>query len=1042
MASNQDMQMLADSYEKAVRVAEDADKVGDDVSRDEAISIANRLRADIDSSQAGYQGQVFSSETQSTGRSLPENVSTVTGMTPSQSAERGRAGGQALAEGVTEAAITTARYAPAIAAGYAFGPAGFRTGSTIGNALRSMAVVSAKTAAAGAAGETSAQLAEIATGSRDKFNSNNIASETILSAFPQLHFGGKYTRSLVNGALSIGALEAAEAVKKGEYEFPKDNRGILLRLGLPVALSTAASVVSASAERAAGAAEKVNDLTNKRFGGGVALSDILPETTSLERKMIDFGNEIANSELRDVGANIGAVIDMAYKDIPSTSPVSAYISERKHLISDLKDKANQAGANARAAQDRYQLEKNNNGPKIAEALADSQKSALEAAKSDILYNQGIDLLFPSKKRITGIELSVAQGQRQQDLMSITGTAKADVKNQISSLYDAAGVGANDPVISIQGARAALSSSQFRGPGGLLEDNELYSRALKLVKDRFAESSSVLKKNHTTAPGQMTRGQFQRLRDDIADDLVASGKPRDAAARFASGVYQALQGTSDNFVRNNLMARNGRALGTQKFDAYLFARKASASDFNARSAGAIDAMASGDIKGLYASIFEQGAGPALSEVDAYARVIAGSGNPSNQASVDTAIKAADSFKNNFFAVIGDSVIDANLYRGTGQSGSRIINVGGMAKDLDTLASRGFPVERLGIGSRSQLSALARLGGAGKAAGYTTDELAKFFKDAETVGADKAALLVNYNNAVRNDMLDGMANVRGRINNQNKLRKLAKDYAITEQEAEQALRAASNDPLAVLMDQVRSGKAPNISMANGNDLVSSLLRTNHDTVSALMAALPQSLAEDLRKAAAAQVMRQFEPVLKSGTPNKIDIKALVQFFEGNDANALMGRASFRAIMGNDRYDAIFNRMYGAVKSSSDTINRLASNVGEGIGATALGSGRFKARAGNAALYTNPSTYVSLAKSQRYNLLYYLYVNPESAPKFRAFSGNLASFAKSSPLIRHAVDLANQKDNAESGFTGFKVDPSSAGGNGASGDITELMKRLGAR
>jgi hypothetical protein len=1043
MASNQDMQMLLDSYERAIKTAEDASSVGDMTTKNEAVSIANQLKAEIDNFQSGPQEQVVSSEDQS--RKVPDVVSTITGFTPSQEASRAKAMEQLKNQSIVDVSTGLLRYAPPVVAGFAFGPEAVPVAEAgIGAALRSMISLSAKTGAAGLAGETAAQLAEVASGERDKFNPKKITSQTILSAFPQLNYGGKYARSLVNSAFSIGALEAANAIENGEFKAPKDARETLLRVGLPVALSSFTSTVSATAEKSARAAENANRVTNERWGGGILVSDVLPEATALEKGAVEFGNEIANSQLREVGSNIGPVIDMAFKDVPSTSPISALIAERKGVISNLRNNLDKARAESQAAQQRYQIEKANNGPQIRDALAKAQDAAFEESKQALLYNEGIDALFPSKNRITGIEASVAEGQRKKLLQDISDNSKRVVKNQIDGLYSAAGVGANNPVINKQGAISAISSAKFRGKGGLLEDNEMYAKALDIIKKRFDESSSIVAKYQTTAPGQMTRGQFQRLRDDIAESLVADGKPRDAAARFASGLYEALQGTSDNFVKNSLIARNGRALGSKQFDAYLFARGAAASDFKARSAGAIDAMASGDIKGLYGSIKSQGAGPVLDEIDAYARVIAGSGNPQDKASVEAALKASDSFKKNFYSVIADSVIDANLHRGTGQSGSRIVNVAGMAKDLDELASKGFPVEQLGLGAKDQIKALARIGGAGKTAGYTTDELAQFFNDAQSVGANQAAAKVDYYRAVRANFLDGKANIRSKLYNQENLRKIAKQAGVTENDMNLALEKASQDPLAVFMDRVQAGDAPNVSMANGNELVSSLLRTNPDTVKGLMNAMPASAAEDLRKAAAAQVMRQFEPVARSKTPNKADIKSLVQFFEGNGASEQMQRASFRNILGNERYDVIFNQMYGAVKSASESINRMASAAGQEAGTTPLAAGRAKARFGDVAFYMNPANIIDWVNNGRYNLLYNLYVNPERAPAFKKVSGNLNKFTSITPLNRHVVDLANQADKEDFGFNQFQSSPSipselrqpSQGGN-----IGQLLQRLGS-
>lgn len=1035
-------QEIFTGIQQAVKLAEDAIANNDNKTRDQALELATQLKAQLQATPDA-PGTIYDSGTPEgrgeVSQQRPEIPSTITGMTPGQAAARGQAGGLALAQGFTEALTDTARYAPAVAAGLVGGPeaapvgievsTAIRSGlasplnftghRTIGAAIREMVAASSKTAITQAAGSTVAQLAEIQAGERKMFDERQIAQEVLTSNNPQIRAGGLMTRSFLNSALAVGSSEASRAMDKEGYSLPVGSRDYLLRIGVPSLLSTAASAGGNFAERSETASRLASQATSDRWGSSVLLSEVLPSATNLEAQALQLGNKTANTALSKVGANIGSVIDTAFPNIPSTSEASAMINQAKGQLTQLQQEANAAQQTADTAQAEFQRQKLANGPRVREAYQEAQRTAFEASKQRIIANEGLRSMLGSSAAVNGIQDTVANGKRMEDLTSVASAAKNSMKSQIDALYLASGVTINDPVITQNSALSAISNRKFRRAGGKLEDNELYNKALKLVKDRFNAASPTSTPLPNSSSNTMTLGQFRRLRDDVADELVKGGAERTAASRFASGLYESLQGASDNTVKAMLSKRNP-LLGPSQFQAYKLASSAAASDFATRSSGAMDAIASGDINSLFKAIKEQGAGPFLREIDAHAASIARSGNPKIAASVTSAQSSAALFKKGVMSSIGDSVLDDALLRGTGQEGSRIIQPAKLAQTLDILDGKGFPVDQLGFGTRDTRKALARIASSGTPGGWTLDETQQFFNDAQTLGANKAAERVKYLNDVQNNLLDAKVGGRNTIYQTAQQGKTARAAGVTAKEAQDAYDKASQNPLVQLMDRVNQGEAPSIPLANGNELVSQLLRANPNTVSGLMKALPVNTAEDVRRATAATIFRQFLPFSEGAKSNVADTKKLINFFEGQGADDIMQRESFKRILGDSAYNNLFKNLYQAVKSTTKAIANVGEQVYLETGTTPLAAGRAKYKVqDNLAVYMNPMNALDMIKNGRYNLLYAMYANPISAPVFKSVSGNLTKFANLNAVNQHIVRIANEADMI-SGQSGTNMDP----------------------
>jgi len=1017
-------QEIFTGIQQAVKLAEDAIANNDTQTHDQALELATQLKAQLEATPDA-SGTIYNSGTPEgrgeVSQQRPEIPSTITGMTPGQADRRGQAGGLALAQGFTEALTDTARYAPAVIAGLVGGPeaapvgieasTAIRSGlasalnfighRTIGAAIREMVAASSKTAITQAAGSTVAQLAEIQAGERKTFDKRQIAQEVLTSNNPQIRAGGLMTRSFLNSALAVGSSEGARAMDQEGYKLPVGSRDYLLRIGVPSILSTAASAGGNFAERSETASRLASQATSDRWGSSVLLSEVLPSATGLESQALQLGNKTANAALSKVGANVGSVIDTAFPNIPSTSEASAMINQAKGQLTQLQQEANAAQQTADAAQAEFQRQKLANGPRVREAYQEAQRTAFEASKQRIIANEGLRSMLGSSAAVNGVQDTVANGKRMEDLTAVASAAKTSMKSQIDALYLASGVTINDPVITRNGALSAISNRKFRGAGGKLEDNELYNKARKLVNDRFEVASA------TSAPGTMSLGQFRRLRDDIADELVKGGAERTAASRFASGLYESLQGPSDNAVKAMLSQRNP-LLGPSQFQAYKLASSAAASDFATRSSGAMDAIASGDINSLFKAIKDQGAGPILREIDAHAASIARSGNPQIAASVTSAQAASVLFKKGVMSSIGDSVLDDALLRGTGQEGSRIIQPAKLAQTLDVLDGKGFPVDQLGFGTRDTRKALARIASSGTPGGWTLDETQQFFNDAQTLGANKAAERVKYLKDVQNNLLDAKVGGRNTIYQTAQQGKTARAAGVTAKEAQDAYDKAAQNPLVQLMDRVKQGEAPSIPLANGNELVPQLLRANPDTVSRLMKALPVNTAEDVRKATAAAVFRQFLPFSEGAKSNVVDTKKLINFFEGQGADDIMQRESFKRVLGDSAYNNLFKNLYQAVKSTTKAIANVGEQVYLETGTTPLAAGRAKYKVqDNLAVYMNPMNALDMIKNGRYNLLYAMYANPISAPVFKSVSGNLTKFANLNAVNQHIVRIANEAD-----------------------------------
>jgi hypothetical protein len=1007
---------LEQQLARANQLFEDAMQAGDEQTARDALNQSREIVSVMQAAEApespksfSNTSRVVSSEERSQrpyqNAQQPEMVSTVTGMTPSQAQDRAEGGMQRAAEGFTEAAIDTARYGPALVVGLGTAPAS-AAGLTIGGAIRAMASYSAKTAAAQAVGSIAAQLAELESGQRNEFDKKQIAQETILSALPQYQKGGVIARPFINSFLAAGTSEGAKFLDKGGYQAPKNANEFLMRIGIPVAVAGGTSAISSMGDDAVTATANINRIQRERFVGngvgGIMLSDVLPRTTGLETGNIARGGQTSNELLNEVGRDIGPMLDRAFPSGASTSEASALIASEKGKIARLHNEWRAAQDATDQANEAFETQKRINGNRIPEAYAAAQKAAFESTKLFVERNNGIMIL---NRNVNGLEPQVAEGLRMKTAAALAAGARANVSAQIDDLYKVAGVGINDPVITSSGLKGAISHPNYRGPGQKLEDNTMYNEALKVIDNLFDVAGKNPRSN--LPANTLSLGDFMRLRDKVSAALVEAKIPQGAASRFASGMYEAVKGASDTYVRRAMVAADPLK-GAQRFKAWEFARDAAAADFSSRSTGAIDALSSGKIADLYDSILTQGNGPVMAEIEAYATAISRSGNPRNVASVTTAQNAAQTFRENVFGLIGDSVLDSSLIRGAGHEGSRIIDIPTLAKTVDMLRGKGFPIGKLGLGDPKQLQALARVSSAGTPAGYTINELGSFLDDAQTLGADKAALRVRYKRNVSDTLMLGKAGVQDSIIKQRLNKEIARKAGITEQDAERAYQLAQASPLAKIMDLVKDGQASNITIANGNELVSQLLTSNPENVARLMKALPPKTIDEIRKATAASVMRQFMPVAESGSATKANLERIAQFFEGAGDSEVSQRAAFKAILGSGAYDKLFKDMYGAVKSATGTIRNLGQYEPRQLGSGSSPQVRLKVRVGgSAASYTDPKRILDFIQNRRYGLLYAMYVSPTYSPAFKAVSQNLTTFTKVNPAQAHLVRLINEED-----------------------------------
>jgi hypothetical protein len=922
---------------------------------------------------------------------LRGGTSTVTGMTPSAAQARGEGGMAALREQGGGALATAVRYGTPVAAGMAAAP--FTAGMSL---PASMAAMSAAGGVGALAGEFGAQALE------GQYNAGQMGAAFAMGATPFLTQGRFLTRAAVNAPSAVAASEIGRFLSLGEGEEytleSKSGKDAALRWAAPAGVASMLSLAGASGGRVSEAVTDAKTISGNRIGGSVLLSEIAPGVTELEAKMLQRGNAKAYQAYSNMDRELGPEVMRLFPEIPETSDIATRLMENVGLLRKTQDAYRSAAEEATRTRLAAESMRQNN-PIEARKLTDkAHQIGFYAAQHEALYEAGIKNLFGGDVPDLG---AIAQGKRIAQLQKTAATAKESVRASIGGLYEQAGIGINDPVASVKDVVSRLRAS--------ITDDVARADVEGSVRGFFARTPEAVFTPTAVSEGAgapttlIKLGGYRRIQEDIASDLVNQGKDVKYANRIAGQAYKAIKDSSDDFISTNYPWAK---------DTWDAAQTAAAADYVARQGKMIDFLSKGDVESIYTTIRNQGAGPALEELNAYTAVIANSAAGGTPEAIAAAQRAAQLFKQDFNKVMRDSMLDRAIpesRRGLGfDKDLRVIDPEALANEMQVLASRNFPIGELGLGSPERIKSLAKVASAGRPGGLTIAEFDTFLKEAANVGADQAAVRMSYFNAVRDSLIKQGGKEKADANF--RVIRAARTAKADEALTRRAYEMAEADPLVRLLNDTDVKLSRDI--VDNTKWVGRLMTVDPSTAKDFMAALRRSGRADdaqrISEAASASVFRGFAQTADDGTV-RLNLRAVRDLFEGAGAKNELARNTFKEIVGDQEYRRL-RRDFGApIREilASRAILGEASKVDAISFENAI---RARASFGSAVAaqgWFGLGQIWGFVKEKQYNTLYHLYVNPRTAGRFAAAGRSIDRYVASSPVNATAFRLAQEQD-----------------------------------
>jgi hypothetical protein len=434
-----------------------------------------------------------------------------------------------------------------------------------------------------------------------------------------------------------------------------------------------------------------------------------------------------------------------------------------------------------------------------------------------------------------------------------------------------------------------------------------------------------------------------------------------------------------------------------------ANKTARTMFSASSnpVGAIDKVMNGDAKGLYALIKEQGNGPVTDELNHYAASLEAIGGK----------PASDLFRSNVSSAIRDGLLDSASNSGFGHlSASRAFNPSKIFKEADSLASKGFPIESLGFGTRKDISELAKLSSVGQVGGLRPDEVGTILSLVDTHGGLGVAARIQYARDLERKLIDvGYRNSQYGIT---KAIELAKKGKISRDEADAMLAASQNSPIIKLLNGTAVGikKDP----AGNAGWASTVLSLDPLTLESFKTAMVDSgqasTVSALGLASEASVMSKFAQAKQKGVP-AIDGDKIIDFFVGpansverSNLETLIGKDEFKAL--SDKFLTPLDRIAKAQMAMSNSKKIDMNALQSAIGARAFLEGRTSAGVIQGNLAKKIYDYAS---TKQYNLLHALYIDPVTSKRFEKSLYDINKFIDVNPVNAVIVKLAMDGDAA---------------------------------
>lgn len=844
----------------------------------------------------------------------------------------------------------------------------------VGAGAAGMAALSGIGAATGYLGSLAGQ--KIAEGD---VSQRTALSDALIMAMPIASRGGFLARTAVNVPSAIVTTEAADYIRDGEYSLPKDAKEAFSRWALIGGLTAGAGLLGSRAQMSREAESRGAAVAAERFGGAALLSERLPQFGSLEKRVIHDGNRRALQLMEQMDVPFDAAIARSFPEAESNAPLREYLRGRQTEIDRVRSEAAAAAKRAQDAQERaIALSSGDNLRAYEAARRESFNLALDA-QAKKLAQEWTENMALGRSPLNISDVGVAKQIESVNKTMLAG--KDSLKAQIAQAYTEAGIGPNTPVVSLDGVLRSIAGKARRG--GPLEGN--IARAE--IKDALNKYFSKYGKD-----GSLSLEGFQNLQSGIGAQLAADGVDVNKAQRIAAASYEAVKASSDRFIQSSMPDR---------FPLWKKARSLASRDFALRETPAMQMLKEGNAEGFYTAIAKEGNGQTIADIAQFARLLDEAGNP----------EAARAFVSSVDGIIARGVLQKAVKpnMGSGRDAlTELIDPGVLLKEMDTLRSLRFPVERLGLGSPKEIKAAARLQSVKSSGSINKEQLDEFLGLAKEVGTPKAVAKMNYYQAVRDEQIaNGTRQQRLKAY---QARQAAREAGATAEDRATALARLEQDPIVKLLND------PSFSVptgaTNSAKFNASLLAMEPQTASAFVEAMNGvgrgADLDNLRRGLAYGIMGK--RTTDAGGRQMLDNRKIAEFFFKKGDTRLDGqREVFKRLMGETAYKNMEQNFARPLQRIGEVRETMQYQPG-----TALPTLVGRLRPPNdspvkATLVGTTSMIRGLIDAGRYNTLYALYVNPTTAPMWSAAIKTGGELSKQ-PVLATAIRLAEEQDRKD--------------------------------
>lgn len=788
---------------------------------------------------------------------------------------------------------------------------------------------------------------------------------------------------LASSAVNVGTSELGRFIQEGEVKKPSSTEESILRFGLPAGMAAFSSALGAKNTKAQTAKFLRDELIQQRSGGSVMASEILPQYSGLEAKVISDGNEYAIKSLNNLDAEIGPLLAKTYEGAKDSAEIagklSPYVGELTNLQNLARSSRDQAVKLERQAAEATASQR-------ADALklrADAKDAGMMAAKDKYVYEQGLERIFGGVSQKIG---TVVGGASMDNLRTIARASRDSVEAGLDRAYGNLNIGLNDPVVSVADIVRSATKSSDKGLG--LEGN--------IAKTEFINAlGSSLKTLDPDGTGLISLEGYRKFRDTFVQELSKT-QSRSNANRIASSSYNVIKDAADSYITQNNPAKS---------EIWKLTNAQAAAVYGAKKTDVIELIGEGDMRGILSLMKKEGTvAPILNEVNAYADAITGLGGSKS-------LNAANRFKKDFLGAMRDTLVEDSLSFGKGQdSAAKIVDFPKLITTLDELRQRKFPVEELNLGSAKDIQQLARVASAGETGGITSEQFSQYIKNRKNFGEGAAAARIAYDRAYK-DFLISM-DVKTRANAAARMNKEAKAAAFKAGEIEEAQALAKEDPIMKLLSNTNMGLSKDPSQ-NGN-WVGSLFSMSPSVVGEFVQTLETSgrtnVLNDLKKSAMAEVMRDLFSRTEDVAGKRINTKTALNFFQGE--NGAKRREILKTLMGDSEYANLeknFSKPLERIVATREALSDSYTSFNDSLKSVVSARNLIKGQSfSGSSFYSALSNVKKLIDQERYNTVYALYVNPSTANAYAGAMYDVDKFMKTSAANSFALKMAMESDN----------------------------------